>query len=43
MLVGRRDAKAVILLLNWDSKSDSTNISLLYGVGDQLLPMIGAR
>lgn len=43
LLVGRCDAKAVILLLNWDSKSDSTNISLLYGVADQLLPMIGAR
>lgn len=43
LLLGRCDAKAVILLLNWDSKSDSTSISLLYGVADQLLPMIGAR
>lgn len=43
LLVGRCDGKAAILLLNWDSKSDTTNISLLYGVADQLLPMIGAR
>lgn len=43
LLVGRCDGKAAILLLNWDSKSDSMNISLLYGVADQLLPMIGAH
>lgn len=43
LLVGRCDGKAAILLLNWDSKSDTTNISLLYGEADQLLPMIGAH
>ena len=43
LLVGRCDGKAAIFLLNWDSKTDSTSISMLYGVADQLLPMIGAR
>lgn len=43
LLVGRCDGKAAIFLLNWDSKTDSNSISMLYGVADQLLPMIGAR
>lgn len=42
-MVGRCDGKAVILLLKWDSKTDTTNISLLYGLADQLLPMVGAN
>lgn len=43
LLVGRCDGKAAIFLLNWDSKTDSTSISMLYGVADQLLPMLGVR
>lgn len=43
LLVGRCDGKAAIFLLNWDSKTDTNSISMLYGVADQLLPMIGAR
>ncbi|MDX2012637.1 MAG: hypothetical protein SFW67_20735 [Myxococcaceae bacterium] len=43
LLLGRCEGKAVILLLNWDSKTDTTSISMLYGVAEQLLPMVGAR
>lgn len=43
LLVGRCETKAAIFLLNWDSKTDTNSISMLYGVAEQLLPMIGAR
>lgn len=43
LLIGRCEGKAAIFLLNWDSKTDTNSISMLYGVADQLLPMVGAR
>jgi hypothetical protein len=43
LLIGRCDGKAAIVLLNWDSKTNTDSISMLYGVADQLLPMVGAR
>lgn len=43
LLIGRCDGKAAIFLLNWDSKTNTDSISMLYGVADQLLPMVGAR
>lgn len=35
------DGKAIAVLDNWDSRANTNNISMLYGLGEILLPIMG--